>query len=242
MSSSANYLGPKKLITVRDERDHSRDRWDNIPEVEGAGVGRRLRLHPGCLRAGKHPDHADHPGADNAPGPRRVPHHGPARSGSGALSCLLYLALGAIGLPVFSGAESGIGQLIGPTGGYLVSFPLAVFAGGLLAKDTGSSRRSELIRISSAMAVTLAIVYAVGVLWLSVLYLHGDVYEGVILGAAPFLPFDILKAVVAIPISLRVRGAGLGLPVNSPKRRAPNATTTTMVPVPDRPPASTGRD
>jgi biotin transport system substrate-specific component len=158
----------------------------------------------------------------------------------GALSCLLYLALGAIGLPVFSGAESGIGQLIGPTGGYLVSFPLAVFAGGLLAKDTGSSRRSELIRISSAMAVTLTIVYAVGVLWLSVLYLHGDVYEGVILGAAPFLPFDILKAVVAIPISLRVRGAGLGLPVNSPKRRAPNATTT-MVPVPDRPPTITGR-
>ena len=141
----------------------------------------------------------------------------------GALSCLLYLLLGTVGLPVFSGGDSGIGQLIGPSGGYLFSFPLAAFAGGLVAKGTGGSRRSEVIRVTLATAVALAIIYAVGVLWLSFAYLHGNIYEGFILGAAPFIPFDILKAVVAIPISLRVRQARLGLPVNWSKQRTQTA-------------------
>ena len=48
----------------------------------------------------------------------------------GALSMIIYLALGAIGLPVFAGGSSGIGALLGPTGGYLLSYPLASFVIG----------------------------------------------------------------------------------------------------------------
>lgn len=133
----------------------------------------------------------------------------------GTYTCLLYLFIGAVGLPVFSGGDSGIGQIIGPSGGYLISFPVAALLGGYLSKGTGTSRRSELLRVSLANALSLAIIYTIGVLWLSLVYLHGNVYDGVLLGAVPFIPFDILKAIVAIPVSLRIRGAGLNLPVNS---------------------------
>lgn len=150
----------------------------------------------------------------------------------GAYTCLLYLFLGAVGLPVFSGGDAGIGQIIGPSGGYLISFPAAAFIGGYLARGKGASRKSELLRVSLASAVALAIIYTIGVLWLSIVYLHGDVYEGVILGALPFVPFDVLKAIVAIPISLRVRGAGLGLPVNSP---GPVASSVAAPQAPARP-------
>jgi biotin transport system substrate-specific component len=138
----------------------------------------------------------------------------------GTYTCLLYLFLGAIGLPVFSGGDAGVGQIIGPSGGYLISFPVAAFVGGYLSKGTGSSRRSELLRVSSANAASLAIIYTIGVLWLSIVYLHGNIYDGVLLGAVPFIPFDVLKAIVAVPVSLRVRGARLNLPVNSIKAGA----------------------
>ncbi len=48
----------------------------------------------------------------------------------GALAMLLYLIVGAIGLPVFAGGSSGVGALLGPTGGYLFSYPIAAFAIG----------------------------------------------------------------------------------------------------------------
>ena len=48
----------------------------------------------------------------------------------GALSMIIYLVLGAIGLPVFAGGSSGIGALLGPTGGYLFSYPIAAFVIG----------------------------------------------------------------------------------------------------------------
>ena len=55
----------------------------------------------------------------------------------GALSMIIYLLLGAIGLPVFAGGSSGVGALLGPTGGYLFSYPVAAFViGFMLQKKT----------------------------------------------------------------------------------------------------------
>lgn len=53
----------------------------------------------------------------------------------GALSMIIYLLLGAIGLPVFAGGSSGIGSLLGPTGGYLFSYPVAAFAIGKMLEN-----------------------------------------------------------------------------------------------------------
>ncbi len=58
----------------------------------------------------------------------------------GALSMIIYLVVGAIGLPVFAGGSSGVGALLGPTGGYLFSYPLAAFVIGKMLEKRNLSR------------------------------------------------------------------------------------------------------
>ena len=98
----------------------------------------------------------------------------------------LYLLLGALNLPVFHSGLSGIGVLLGPSGGFLIGFiPAAAVAG--LAYEM----RSRLIRVAGLAAGT-GIVYACGVAWLLVsagISLPAAVFVGIL----PFLPGDILK-------------------------------------------------
>src|SRR3989338_5867789 len=58
----------------------------------------------------------------------------------GALSMIIYLILGALGLPVFAGGSSGVGALLGPTGGYLFSYPVAAFFIGKMLEKRKLSR------------------------------------------------------------------------------------------------------
>jgi biotin transporter BioY len=76
--------------------------------------------------------------ANDAAAPRGALHRRGARSQRGALALLLYLAEGAVGLPVFAGG-AGIAYMLGPTGGYLVSYPSqrAWWAGWRNAAGTG---------------------------------------------------------------------------------------------------------
>jgi len=131
----------------------------------------------------------------------------------GAFSCLIYLLMGAVGVPVFAGLTSGVGVLAGPNGGYLFSFPAAVFLGGLLSRGFKAGR-SGIVRLSLAVAAMLVVIYMVGVSWLSEVYLHGNFGEGVLLGAVPFVPLDIAKAVLVVPIALRIKGSNLALPTD----------------------------
>ena len=129
----------------------------------------------------------------------------------GAISCLLYLLMGATGLPVFAGATGGVQVLAGPNGGYLFSFPAAVFIGGFLCRGSKPGR-FNMVRISFAFAVMLVVIYAVGVAWLSEVYLHGNFGDGILLGAIPFIPLDIAKGVLAVPIASRIKRSNLVLP------------------------------
>jgi len=106
-----------------------------------------------------------------------------------------YLAEGAIGLPVFAptaGALTGFAHLFGPTGGYLLSYPLAIYA---IAAIWRSSSRTLPLAIVSAAAGS-AIILAIGAAWLGVLT-HAT--AGTLLSQAvvPFLPGDALKVVLA---------------------------------------------
>ncbi len=132
----------------------------------------------------------------------------------GALACGIYLIIGAMGLPVYAGAGSGVSVLLGPTGGYLFSYPIAAFLGGLVSRRRSKSRKSDMVRVSVASAVALIVIYAMGVAWLGA-YLRIDLYKALLLGAIPFIPVDVAKAIVAIPIALRVRWTRVSLPVNS---------------------------
>ncbi len=76
----------------------------------------------------------------------------------GAVSMILYLLAGAIGLPVFAGGTGGIGIIFGPTGGYLLSYPFAAFIIGWLV----NSKKSKLINYTSlaVLVILLGVIYA----------------------------------------------------------------------------------
>ena len=116
----------------------------------------------------------------------------------GAASQVMYLALGIAGLPVFAASPllpQGAARLLGPTGGYLMSYPLAAFVTGWLA-ERGFDRRY--LTSIAAMALGLAIVYAGGVAWLTVASQPARGIDAALAaGVVPFVVPDILKLVVA---------------------------------------------
>jgi biotin transport system substrate-specific component len=111
----------------------------------------------------------------------------------GASSMVVYIVAGALGAPVFAGGLSGVAWLLGPTGGYIWSFPVAAFVVGLLCE-----RRLERRFLTSILVMLpgTLIIYAIGVTQLAFV-LHISVGKALQLGMLPFLPGDILKIVVA---------------------------------------------
>ncbi|HLG12996.1 MAG TPA: biotin transporter BioY [Blastocatellia bacterium] len=119
----------------------------------------------------------------------------------GALSQIIYLTLGLAGAPAFAGVPgAGIGVLLGPTGGYLMSYPPAAWVVGKLGGRSPGARR-----IGVAMLIGLAIIYAFGVARL-VLFTEGDFVAAVNLGVAPFVVADLIKLAVAATIVVGLRG------------------------------------
>ena len=132
----------------------------------------------------------------------------------GATSQVLYLMLGIVGLPVFAASPilpQGLGRLLGPTGGYLLAYPIAAFVTGYLA-ERGFDRRylSSLV----AMAAGLCMLFAGGVTWLAFFAVvpGGPVGLAVALqtGLYPFIGQDLLEIGVAsavLPAAWRFLGA-----------------------------------
>lgn len=135
----------------------------------------------------------------------------------GTLSCLVYLMFGALGLPVFHGGTAGIAIILGPTGGYLVSFPIATLVGGSVSARVAKTRKMDLLRVATGFAISLIIIYTLGTFWLME-YLGLTLPEALLAGTVPFIGFDILKAIVAAPIAVRLRSTRFDLPVRRPSR------------------------
>ena len=111
----------------------------------------------------------------------------------------LYLALGIAGLPVFAASPilpQGFARLLGPTGGYLMSYPLAAFVAGYLAQRGLDRRYSTSVL---AMGAGLAIVFACGVAWLA-FGAHAGLAAAVRTGLIPFIPADVIKVLLAAAI------------------------------------------
>ena len=120
----------------------------------------------------------------------------------GMVSQALYLLAGLAGLPVFAASTvlpPGIGRLLGPTGGYLLSYPIAAFVAGWLAERTFDRRY---ITSLVAMSCGLAIIFTCGVLWLAAFAQPVAVGLPAALrtGLYPFLPADIIKVALASAI------------------------------------------
>jgi biotin transport system substrate-specific component len=116
---------------------------------------------------------------------------------SAVIPVLLYVVLGALGLPVFHNGIAGAGVLLGPTGGYLVGFIFAALVVGLAYEHT-----PRFIRMSGIAAATL-IIYLFGVAWL-MYSLDRGVIPAVYAGALPFIAGDVIKAGAAYVIAERL--------------------------------------
>jgi biotin transport system substrate-specific component len=117
----------------------------------------------------------------------------------GAASMAAYVVLGFAGLPLFAAGSAGPGVVLGPTGGYLLGFPLAAAAAGWIA----GGRRS-IPNLALAWLVGTSVVFLCGVSHLSVVTGLG-IDEAAALGLTPFLPGAILKAAVGIALTVRYR-------------------------------------
>ncbi len=114
----------------------------------------------------------------------------------GPLSQVLYLVAGIAGLPVFAPSAAlppGAARLLGPTGGYLMAYPVAAFIAGWLA-ERGWDRR--ILTSAAAMLAGLAAIFAGGVSWLAVAFTH-SLPLALVQGFYPFIALDVVKVLAA---------------------------------------------
>ena len=119
-----------------------------------------------------------------------------------ALSMLIYLALGAVGVPVFAGFQGGLGVLAGPTGGYLVGYLAAAALGGLLCDRLPRMK----FRLPLAFVCGLAVCYTLGSLWF-VSWTGTPAVTALTLCVLPYLPADAVKIAVAAVLCKRIKKA-----------------------------------
>ncbi|WP_326974917.1 biotin transporter BioY [Caproicibacter sp. BJN0012] len=117
----------------------------------------------------------------------------------GLVSQMIYILLGAAGLPVFAGFSGGIGIIAGPTGGYIVGYAAAAWLIGLMTGLTG--RRPFSLAVS--MAVGMAVCYFLGTAWFMIVTKRA-LWESLTLCVFPFLVGDALKIAVAVVVSVRL--------------------------------------
>ena len=123
----------------------------------------------------------------------------------GSLSVLIYLLLGAIGIPVFAGFQGGLGIILGNTGGYIIGFLLsALFMWGM-EKILG--KKTWVLALS--MVLGLLICYAFGTVWFMLVYAKnvGEIGLWTALGwcVFPFIIPDLVKIALAFVLSRRLR-------------------------------------
>ena len=136
-------------------------------------------------------------------------------------SQLCYLTLGAIGVPVFGGFRGGIGALFGPTGGYLLVYPIMawIVAKSLnsptsLNNQTGRISNRAVIFVKAGISICIAhmVLYIGGTIWLSIT--TGSTFLAALsLAVFPFVLFDIIKIafciIAIVPFRLRLQSMNL---------------------------------
>lgn len=120
----------------------------------------------------------------------------------GAFAMVLYLVAGAIGAPVFAGFSAGIGVLLGPHGGFLLTFPVAALIVGAVVHRGGELRDPATVSlpvILLGLVAATVVVYAAGFGWYA--WVTGTaLVESFAVVAAPLIPGDLLKMAAAIAI------------------------------------------
>ena len=124
----------------------------------------------------------------------------------GVAATVLFLAAGALGLPVFSGGTGGVARLIGPTGGFLYGYALATLAAGLIAQRPKYGVRTPVLRLVLATVLGFVVMYIPGVLHF-MRVMDKTFSQTMTLCVVPYIPGDIVKMVVAVLLSSKLRTA-----------------------------------
>ena len=118
----------------------------------------------------------------------------------GTIALLIYLLIGAVGVPVFSGFTGGVGKLAGPTGGYLIGYIFFALIAGWFIHHFYDKVVIQFL----GMVLALAVLYAFGTAWLA--YSAGMTFGAALaVGVLPFIVFDLIKIVIAIVLGRAVR-------------------------------------
>lgn len=119
-------------------------------------------------------------------------------SKKGGISILIYVLIGLIGIPVFANFSGGIQCLAGPTGGFLISFPIMAFLIGI-----GADSKNKWMFILFVILGTLAN-YVIGLVFFC-LIMQSSIGAGLAACVVPFLPTAVIKAVIASTLGIQIQ-------------------------------------
>jgi biotin transport system substrate-specific component len=118
----------------------------------------------------------------------------------GALAQAVYVLVGAVGVPVFAGFTGG--HIFGPTGGYLISYPIAAAVAGIAAKTVARDSRSRALWFGFFWGCAgLAVIYAFGATWLALISGLTPT-EAIVAGVGRFVIFDLIKVGLATLVAV----------------------------------------
>ena len=123
----------------------------------------------------------------------------------GTLSCLIYLLLGLVGIPVFAGGSAGAAKLFGPTGGDLIGYLFLALIAGAFVGRFAENKWKNIAFAALGMILGTIVLYALGTAWLA--YSAGMDFQAALwAGVIPFIPGDLVKMVIAVLLGSAVRG------------------------------------
>lgn len=142
----------------------------------------------------------------------------------GALSVVIYLIIGAVGVPVCAGYTPALPKLLGPTGGYLIGYiPLAFICGAIYSQWGRNSRGVKKYAVMlSGMLTGNIVLYAFGTVWFCILNGVGVVYA-LSLCVIPFLPGDLIKIAVVMILAPQLEKAIAKIPDSFSSKRTQKA-------------------
>ena len=125
----------------------------------------------------------------------------------GTISYLVYMLIGLIGLPVFSGMQGGPQKLFGVTGGYIIGFVFMALIAGFFIEKWSDKRWLHLI----GMVLGTAVCYVFGTAWFLVLTDGYTILGALAVCVFPFIIGDVIKMVLAMMIAPQIRGRLSGI-------------------------------
>ena len=117
------------------------------------------------------------------------------------MSQLVYLLIGAVGIPVFAGFTGGFGIVMGPTGGYLIGYILSALVTGLIISKSSGKFHWFVV----AMIAGTFFCYLFGTIWYMVVMSQSNIVAALISCVVPFLPGDAIKIALASLLSYKLR-------------------------------------